>query len=262
MSQLALATDAEVSARHVCFLETGRATPSRDMVELLASVLRVPLADRNVMLVAAGYAPAYAERALEATAVQHVRRAFAFILRQQEPYPAFVIDAQWNIIMRNDAADRIFGLFRTAPGLPLRLAGNALHALCHPDGLRRFIVNWEEFAGPLIQTLRREAAESANPAAGRLRDEVLAYPGMPSQWTSPGLHLPLSPVLTLRLKRDDIALAFFSMLTVLAAPRDIMLERLRVECFYPADAATADAARKLAAVNIGDPRRRHSGPRG
>jgi transcriptional regulator with XRE-family HTH domain len=193
MSQLALATDAEISARHVCFLETGRATPSRDMVELLASVLRVPLADRNVMLAAAGYAPAYAERALEATAVQHVRRAFEFILRQQEPYPAFVIDGQWNIIMRNDAVDRIFGLFRTTPGLPLRLAGNALHALCHPDGLRRFIVNWEEFAGPLIQTLQREAAERANPAAGRLRDEVLAYPGMPSQFAraaSGGMLLP------------------------------------------------------------------------
>lgn len=246
MSQLTLATDAEVSARHVCFLETGRATPSRDMVDLLAGVLRVPLADHNAMLVAAGYAPAFAERALEATDLKHVRRAFEFILRQQDPYPAFVVDAEWNIIMRNDAVARIFGLFQSAPALPPRLAGNALHALCHPDGLRRFIVNWEEFAGPLVHTLQREAAEGTSPAARRLRDEVLAYPGMPSQWTSADAPLPMSPVLTLRLKRDDIALAFFSMLTVLAAPRDIMLERLRVECFYPADAMTEELARRLA----------------
>lgn len=247
MSQLALATEAEVSARHLCFLETGRATPSHDMVELLASVLSVSLAERNAMLVAAGYAPAYAERTLEAAELQHVRRAFDFILAQQEPYPALVVDGQWNIVKRNAAGPRIFGLFQADPPLPPRLARNALHAICHQAGLRRFIVNWEEFAGPLIQTVHREAAAGTNPAAARLRDEVLAYPGMPARWKIPDPNAPMSPVLTLRLKRGDLTLSFFSMLTVLAAPRDVMLEQLRVECFYPADAATEETARRLAA---------------
>lgn len=246
MSQLTLATEAEVSSRHVCFLETGRGTPSRDMVELLAGVLGVPLNERNAMLVAAGYAPAYAERTFEAPELRHVRRAFDYMLGQQEPYPAFVIDGRWNIVMRNRAGPRIFGLFHADPGPPPRMAQNALHAICHPAGLRQFIVNWEEFAGPLIQTVHREAAAGTNPPAARLLAELLAYPGMPSRWRVPDPNIPMSPVLTMRLKRGDLALAFFSMLTVLATPHDIMLEQLRVECFYPADNLTEETARRLA----------------
>ena len=112
LSQLALAVEADISARHLCFLETGRAHPSREMVGLLASVLDVSLSDRNAMLLAAGYAPAYGERELEATELEHVRRALAFILTQQEPYPALVVDGEWNTVMNNEAARRIFGLFQ------------------------------------------------------------------------------------------------------------------------------------------------------
>src|SRR5262245_25616295 len=101
MSQLALAVEAEVSSRHLCFLETGRAQPSREMIQILAEVLDVSLADRNAMLLAAGYAPAYGQRDLDAPEVAHVRRAFQFVLRQQEPYPAVVVDGGWNVVMRN-----------------------------------------------------------------------------------------------------------------------------------------------------------------
>ncbi len=248
MSQLALAAEAEVSARHLCFLETGRARPSREMVQRLAGVLDVSLGDRNAMLLAAGYAPAYGERNLQAPELEHVRRALEFVLGQQEPYPAIVVDGGWNTVMGNQAARRIFGLFREPPALPPGRAGNAMHAVCHPGGLRRFIVNWEEFAGPLIQTIHREAAGGANPAAARLRDELLAYPGMPSRWRIPDPHAPVPPVLTMRLRKGDVSLAFFSTLTTLAIPRDVMLEQLRIECFFPADRATEDAARRLAAA--------------
>jgi transcriptional regulator with XRE-family HTH domain len=246
MSQLALATEAEISTRHLSFLETGRAQPSREMAQLLGSVLDVPLGDRNVLLLAAGYAPAYGERELGAPELAHVRRAFEFILRQQEPYPAIVVDGQWNVVMRNAAARRIFGLFRgpAPPGPPH--ADNALHAVFHPDGLRRFIVNWEELAGPLIHGIHREAA--THEAAARLRDELLAYPGVPSRFKVPDPVAAASPLLTMRLQRGDLALAFFSTITTLATARDVTLERLRIECFHPADAATAETALRLAAA--------------
>ena len=176
-----------------------------------------------------------------------MRAADQFILRQQEPYPAIVVDAAWNTVMRNDAARRIFGLFLEDARLRPEHARNAMHAVCHPEGLRRFIVNWEEFAGPLIQTLHREAAGGLG-AVARLRDELLAYPGMPARWRTPDPGAPLPPVLTMRLRKDGLTLAFFSTLTMLATPRDVALEQLRIECFYPADRATEAAARRLAST--------------
>jgi transcriptional regulator with XRE-family HTH domain len=248
MSQLLLAAEAEISSRHLCFLETGRAHPSREMVQLLATVLDVSLADRNAMLLAAGYAPAYDERKLEAPDLAHVRHAFEFILKQQEPYPAIVVDGDWNVVMANQATQRIFGIFRDHEALPPHVARNAMHATCHPGGLRRYIVNWEEFAGPLIQQLHREAAGGANARIAQLRDELLAYPGMPARWKIPDPDAPRAPVLTMRLRKGDVAVAFFSTLTALATPRDVTLEQLRVECFYPADRATEETARRLASA--------------
>ena len=217
------------------------------MVQLLASVLDIPLGERNTLLLGAGYAPAYGERQLDASELAHVRRALSFVLRQQEPFPAIVVDAGWNIIMRNEAAGRIFGLFLDGVDLGPGASGNAMHHVCHPQGLRRFIVNWEEFAGPLIQTIHREAAGGTNTPAVRLLDELLAYPGMPARWKVPDPRAPASAVLAMRLQKDGLALAFFSMVTALAIPRDVMLEHLRIECFYPADDATEATARRLAA---------------
>jgi transcriptional regulator with XRE-family HTH domain len=245
MSQLGLAAEAEISGRHLCFLERGRAQPSREMIQRLAAVLEVSLGDRNAMLLAAGYAPAYGQRDLDAPEVEHVRRAFDFILRQQEPYTAIVVDGSWNTVKSNVAAQRIFGLFLADAALAPEHARNAMHMVCHPAGLRRFIVNWEEFAGPLIQTIHREAAGGL-PASTRLRDALLAYPGMPARWRTPDARAPVAPVLTMRLRQGDLVLAFFTTLTMLATPRDVGLEQLRIECFYPADRATEDAARRIA----------------
>jgi len=247
VSQLALATEAQISSRHLSFLETGRAQPSREMVQRLAHVLDVPLSGQNALLVAAGYAPIYGERELSAPELEHVRRALEFILRQQEPYPAIVMDGRWDIIMRNEASQRIFGLFRPSTKEGREQALNGMRTVFHPQGIRQFLLNWEELAGPLIQTLHREAASGTNPTAASLRDELLAYPGVPAPWKLADPYTPVPPVLTMRLKKDDASCAFFSTLTTLATPRDIMLEQLRIECFYPADAVTEETARRLAA---------------
>jgi transcriptional regulator with XRE-family HTH domain len=247
VSQLALATEAQISSRHLSFLETGRAQPSREMVQRLAHVLDVPLSGQNGLLVAAGYAPIYGERELSAPELEHVRRALEFILRQQEPYPAIVMDGRWDIVMRNEASQRIFGLFRPPTKEGREQALNGMRTVFHPQGIRQFLLNWEELARPLIQTLHREAACGTNPTAASLRDELLAYPGVPAPWKLADPYTPVPPLLTMRLKKDDVSFAFFSTLTALATPRDIMLQQLRIECFYPADAVTEETARRLAA---------------
>ena len=246
LSQIELAGDASVSARHLCFLETGRSKPSRDMVHLLATALDLPLEEQNALYLAAGYAPPFGERDLEALDLDHIRQILEFILRQQEPYPCIAIDGRWDIRMRNEATRRLFGPFRSAYEME-RHADNAMHVVFHPMGLRRFIANWEEFAGGLIQILHREAGRGGNNAASQLREEILTYPGVPSGWRVPQASAHASPVLTMHLRRDDLDLKFFTTLTSFAMPLDVALQQLKIEGFYPADARTAEIARRLVA---------------
>jgi transcriptional regulator with XRE-family HTH domain len=246
VSQLALAAEAQISSRHMSFLETGRAQPSREMVRRLAHVLDVPLADQNSMLVAAGYAPIYSESPLSAPEMEHVKRALDFILKQQEPYPAIVFDGEWNITGRNDAAKRVFSLFPIVSATGRKVGWNAIRTVFHPEALRQYIVNWEEYAGSLMQTLHREVADGINVNAARLCDELLTYPDVPSRWKVPDPSSVVPPLLAMRLKRDQLSLAFFKTLSMLAVPRDITLQQLRIECFYPADAITEETARRLA----------------
>jgi transcriptional regulator with XRE-family HTH domain len=241
MSQLSLATEAGISSRHLSFLETGRAQPSREMVQLLAGMLDVPLAERNALLVAAGYAPAYDERPLGALAIEPVRRPLEFILRQQEPFPAFVLDGEWNIVMKNAAAARIFPLFRGST-----TSSNCMRSVFAPDGLRPSIVNWSSIAECLIQALHRDVAATGSEAVVQLRDEVLAYPEVPRRWRTPDAASPFQPFVNMELRKDDLSMAFFGTLTTFAAPRDVTIQHLRIECFFPADAVTEQTARRLA----------------
>lgn len=249
MSQLTLATEAEISSRHLSFLETGRAQPSREMVLLLAGVLDVPLRDQNVLLTAAGYAPIYRESALGAPELNQVRRALGFMLAQQEPFPALVVDHHWNLLLQNQAAGRLFGLFldreaaAQVPGPP-----NVVRMTFHPQGLRRYIVNWEALASPLIQQIHR-AAVGGIPDEGtrQLLDEVLAYPGVPARWRTPDAKAQSAPFLPMALRKGDLALRFFTTIATLGTPQDITLQELRVECFFPGDEATEEFARRLAA---------------
>jgi transcriptional regulator with XRE-family HTH domain len=244
MSQLTLATESGISTRHLSFLETGRAQPSREMVQLLAGMLDVPLGERNALFVSAGYAPVYGQRPLGAPELEPVRRALQCILQQQEPYPALVLDGQWNIVMANEATRRIFGLFRG----PVETA-NVMRKVFDPNSLRPFIVNWEEVAECLMHSLHREVAATGNEAVVRLRDELLAYPGVPSRWKTPSALCPMPPLVSMQMRKADVSMTFFSMITMFAMPRDVSLQQLKIECFFPADAVTEQTARRLASAS-------------
>jgi len=246
LSQLALATEAEVSPRHICFLETGRARPSRDMVLLLASVLDVPLRERNALLLSAGFAPMYSEASLDAPELSSVRVALEAILRQQEPFPAVVMNRSWDIVRTNRAADRFFGLLlddRPASG-----PANVLRMMFDPDRLRPYVANWDAVAEALVQRVQREAVGGVKDAATvKLLDEILAYPGVPSRLRTPNLGAPLVPVIPVRFHKRGQTFGFFSTVTTLGTPQDITLQELRIECFFPADDATRLHAERLAA---------------
>jgi transcriptional regulator with XRE-family HTH domain len=238
MSQLQLAVDAGVSSRHLSFVETGRAQASREMVLLLARVLDVPLRDRNDLLVAAGYAPIYRATALDAPALGQVRRALDFILRQQEPYPAIVLDRHWNILLANAATGRLVDALLD-PAVVGELGGNAMRLMFHPRGFRPHIVNWEATAAALIQWLHRDALSGhADPETRRLLDEMLAYPGVPARWRTLDLDVSTAPFLPLEFRKGDLLLRYFTTLTSLGTPHDITLQELRIESYFPADEAT------------------------
>ena len=245
LSQLSLALDAEISARHLSFLETGRANPSREMVLLLARVLEVPPRGRNELLLAAGYAPVYHERGLDAPEMAQVRRALEFTLRQQEPYPALVVDGRWNILMSNEGSSRLMGLFLDPAEAAALGPPNALRLFYHPRGMRPFIVNWQATAGALIQWLHRDMLRG-HPETARLLDELLSYPDVPKAWRTLDLDAPAAPFLAVELAKDDLHLTFFSTLTSLGVPYDITLDELRVECFFPADEGSEALMRRLA----------------
>src|SRR5258708_26596620 len=245
LSQIELAGDADISARHLCFLETGRAQPSREMVQLLGSALDLPLDERNALHVAAGFVPPYGDQGLAADNLQHVRQALDFILRQQEPYPAIVIDGPWDVRIRHEASGRLFKTFRESFEMESDLADNTMHVVFHPKGLRQFIVNWDEVAGQMIQILHRQLAHGSG-IATQLLYEIMAHPGLPAEWSLPRNPASSSPVMTMQLAKGEFRLAFFSTLTTLAMPTDAALQKLKIECFYPADSATAEKARELA----------------
>ncbi len=246
MSQLRLACEAGISARHLSFLETGRARPSREMVQLLAEMLDVPLSERNALLVGAGYAPVYGERPLTAPELTHVRRAVQYMLRQQEPYPALVMNAYHDIVMRNEASRRIFELFRGP--VPDHVTINGIRTVFNPRGLRPFIVNWDEMAECMMQGLQREIAETGNDALVRLRDEVLAYPDVPKRFAALNALDAATPLVNMQLRKGELSLTFFSAMSFIGRARDITLQNLKIECFFPADEATEQFTRRLATM--------------
>ncbi len=249
MSQLGLALGAEISTRHLSFLETGRAQPSRDMVLLLSRVLDVPLRGRNELLTAAGYAPIYRETALDAPEMAQVRRALTFMLRQQEPCPAMVLDRIWNVVMTNAAMTRVLGLLLGPEASEVPGPANAMRLTFHPGGLRPAIVNWEATAAALIQWLHRDRLRTGDAGAGALLDEVLAYPDIPRQWRTLDLDASTAPFLAIEMRRGDARFSFFTLLASLGTPYDVTLHELRIECFFAADEATEEALRRLAAVS-------------
>ena len=249
-SQLDLAMASRISQRHVSFMESGRARPSRDMVLQLSEALEIPLRERNTLLTAAGFAAMYRETDLKSPAMAPVREALQLMLDHQEPNPVSVVDRAWNVLMINRAMLRVFSLAGDPTQLWQRVCGNGPHNVLkmtfHPDGFRPYIANFDEAAPVLLNRTRREAAASGNDALHALLEEILGYPGIPEAWRAPDWQAPPPPVLPLELAKGELRLRLFSMITTFGTPQDITTDELRVESFFPADAATAELLRKLA----------------
>src|SRR5574337_517592 len=234
LSQLDLATEAGISSRHVSFIETGRTQPSREMVLLLAAVLDVPLRDRNSLLTLAGYAPIYRETPLQAAALAQARRALDFLLRQQEPYPALVLDRHWNVVQVNEGTARVQAVFLDPVAVEKLGPPNAMRLMFHPAAFRPYIANWEATAASLIQWLHRDLVSGFGDTETRaLLDELLAYPDVPRQWRTVDLEASPLPFLSIEFRQGELALSYFTTLTSLGTPHDITLQELRVESFFP-----------------------------
>jgi transcriptional regulator with XRE-family HTH domain len=235
LSQLELSLNASVSSRHLSFVETGRARPSREMVLHLAEQLEVPLRERNTMLLAAGYAPLYVERPLDAPEMDAVRRALDRFLRAHEPYPAIVVDRHHNLLAANDA---LVALLEGVAGDLLEPPANAMRIALHPRGMAPRVVNFAEWSAHLLARVRREATITGDPGLGNLYEELAAYPGVELQ-PPHGELTEAEIVLPLRLRDADGELAFFSTISTFGTTVDITLAELSIEAFYPANAHTA-----------------------
>src|SRR5438477_13097689 len=211
LSQLDLAVEAGVSTRHLSFIETGRAHPSREMVLLLARALDVPLRDRNDLLTSAGFAPVYRATSLEAPALAQVRCALDFILRQQEPYPALVLDRHWNVLRVNDGSARVQAVFLDAKAVAELGPPNAMRLMFHPSGFRPYIVNWEATAASLIQWLHRDALSgfADNETRDMLR-ELLSYTDAPCTWRTLALEDSPDTFLLIELRNNGVYTRYFS----------------------------------------------------
>ncbi|MBI3245216.1 MAG: helix-turn-helix transcriptional regulator [Deltaproteobacteria bacterium] len=245
LSQLELSLEAEVSARHLSFLETGRAAPSRDMLLTLANVLDVPLRERNVLLLAAGYAPVYGETSLDDPRMTQVRAVVEIMLKSNEPRSALAHDRYWNVVMANAAFVRFLTVIlgKEPTGLlPLRVSTpprvNLLHLLFDPNSLRRVMVNWEASAKALLNEAYRRLAWARDDTLKKLIADILSYPGVPARWREPELEGSQALILPMELNLDGKIARMFSTVTTVATPHDVTLQELHVEVFYPADAET------------------------
>jgi DNA-binding XRE family transcriptional regulator len=238
MSQEKLADTAEVSTRHLSCLETGRASPSREMVLVLASALELPLRDRNAMLAAAGFTAAYRESSLDDAAMRELDGAIGLLIAKLEPYPAIVVDRSWNVLRANAAAMRFLPVL-APPDAPPDLLGNAVRAIIDPRGARPYIVNWEEVVRSIALRTRMELAHDPEGSPRRvLYDEMLSHPEVREALRhAPATSAPL-PFLPVHIRRDGIEARFFTMLTTLGTPMDVTAEELSVEAYFPADDAT------------------------
>jgi transcriptional regulator with XRE-family HTH domain len=246
-SQLALAVEAGTTPRHLSFLETGRSRPSREMVLRLAEALDVPLRERNALLAAAGFAARYHATDLDAPGMAPLRRVLAFLLRSQEPYPGVLLDRCGRVLDGNESALRLFANLAGPGAVWQERPLNVLRLSLDPDGVRPYLVNWEEAAHELLARLQREAAAAGpDDPLPALLDELLALPGLPKSWRAPDLDRPPSLVLALHFKRADLELRLFSTITTVGTPHDVTLEELRIESFLPADPASDAVLRSLA----------------
>jgi transcriptional regulator with XRE-family HTH domain len=251
LAQLDLAGAADTTQRHVSFLESGRATPSREMILRLAAALDLPLRQQNALFLAAGYAPPWRESPLSAPELARVNGALDHMLAQQEPYPAFVLDRRWTLLRANTGAARLTE-FLTGPPPPdpppAAEPVNLALALVSPDGLRPFIVNWEEVVLYFLRGVHADALADGTAETAALLARLLGVPGAPalSQVLPPDERQP--PVLIIHFRRGETSLRLFTTIATLGTPHDVTLQEIRIECFFPVDDATALAFQAWAAA--------------
>ena len=240
LSQFELGLQAGVSSRHLSFVETGRSRPSAAMLLHLAEQLEVPLRDRNHLLLAAGYAPAFAQRELDAPEMGPVRDAIDQVLRGHEPYPALVIDRHWGLV----AANRTLGIL--VEGVAQELLEppiNVLRLSLHPEGLAPRILNLHQWRAHLLERLARDALTSGDPALTVLHDELASYPGGEAGSSLDPAFADIA--VPLRLRHGEIELAFISTRTTFGTAVDVTVAELSIESFFPADPQTAEAMHSL-----------------
>ncbi len=236
LSQMELALEADVSSKHVSFLETGRNRPSREMILRLSQAMDVPLRDRNLLLNSAGFAPAYQEASLESPSVDRAMDAVTRILDKQEPYPAIVMDGDWTLLRQNRGAAALGDMF--LPDAPAT-GFNALELLFHPDGLQPFVVNWDELAATLLMRLYRESmGVGGTDRRKALLDKLLAMPTAPADWREIAGRLPNGPTVDMVLQKDGEQYSFFTTITTFGTAQDVTLQELRIESYFPSDDLT------------------------
>lgn len=243
MSQERLAQEAEISTRHLSCLETGRAAPSRTMVLVLGSALDLALRERNVLLEAAGFAAAYLDAPLDAPEASALKRAVDLVLEGMEPNGAVAVDRAWNLLQMNNGASRLLGAFLPEDAPP-EVLGNVLIATLHPRGLRPFIVNFDEVAAITLERARREAARTpSDPIYAKVTSMLRAIPDLPLS------HVPLDahgPFVSVHIRRGELEARLFTMIATIGTPMDATAEDLRIETYFPADAATRALVESLA----------------
>ncbi len=239
-SQLNLALEAGVSQRHLSFLESGRAKPSRDMVLQLSDVLDVPLRDRNALLHAAGFAPVFQQRSLDNEEMQAVKKALEMTLSHHEPYPAIVMNSHWDILMQNEAATKFIGLLGDSASLWQTVdpggSHNAMRLVFHQQGLQPLIKNWEQVATFLLCRMQKEvAADPTHHQLAALLEELCGYANLPPDWRNQAWSNIPPPIMTMELEFNGRNLNIFSMLSSFGTALDITAATLCVETFFPAD---------------------------
>jgi len=236
LSQLDLSLVANVSSKHISFLETGRAKPSREMLILLSNAMDIPLSERNVLLSLSGYADAYSRMNIEQPEMQSVHHALRMMLDNHEPYPAVVLDWDWNIVMSNQSHQQIMDLVvKAQPDFPDSI--NILELLFDPNGVRPFVENWDEVAYILIQRIQRERM-SHRDRHSTLLDRLMAYPDVPSSWKTHNFNKNPQPMIHLVLSLGDIHLKLFSTLASFGTAIDVTMQELIIEQYFPVDKET------------------------
>lgn len=222
-------------------MELGRAAPSRDMVMRLAATLDVPLRQHNALLISAGFAPAWRQTDLAAPELSGVRSALDYMLAQQEPFPAVAVDRHWNLLQANAGAVRLVEVLvgPLAPGTPINMAD----ALVAPDVLRPHLANWAEVIRYFLRSVEADAAADGTPETAALLERLLAYRGVREAMRSAPDDISVSPVLAMHFRKGNIDLRLFTTIATLGTPRDITLQELRIEYFFPMDSETAGILR-------------------